>query len=322
MFSFCADFSYYRPMPMMMPFGSLCCGGGNSFWGAFLGGFLGSSIGSGGYVPQAYCNNYSYGYGAYSAPIFNYSPMYMPASTMMMPSPTMQMPQFNLGSSMNFDFSGNYNYASSPFASMPDVAAAVTSTGSGIEAYNPFSYKSKVEEKEDKSKDEVTSKKKATGTKFDSKSYMSGDYATRSYNTNSNLPVLANSGYNSSLANKLVNIAMQDKKSNAAKGGDCATYVKRAIQKAGLGKYESGDAYACADILARNTKHFREIKVSPSDIPKLPAGCVIVYPQGDMHYSDDFGHIEITLGNGQGVSDKVYNVSPSSKARVFVPISS
>lgn len=317
MFSFCANFSYINPMPMYMPFGSLCCGGGNSFWGAFLGGFLGSSLSNGGYQQQYYDNNFSYGCGVYNQPIFNINPFSMPASTMFTPS--YQMPQLNYNMpSLNFNFSGNYNYMYSPFAAMPEKAAAVTSNSSGVAAYNPFSY---------------TPEKKTTGTRFDSNDYLSGRSTASSvrrstntstsvsYNTKSNLPALAQSGYNATLANKLVNIAMQDKKSSGSKGGDCATYVKNAIQKAGLGKYEYGDAYECADILARNKKHFKEIEVAASDIPKLPAGCVVVYPRGDMNYSDRYGHVEITIGNGQGVSDKVYNVSASSRARVFVPVS-
>lgn len=99
----------------------------------------------------------------------------------------------------------------------------------------------------------------------------------------------------------------------------CATYVKRAIDNAGLGKYEYGDAYECANILQRNP-NFKEISTAGLDLSTLPAGCVLVYDKGVSGYSSKYGHVEITLGNGQAASDGVTN-NIRQGARVFAPVS-
>ena len=75
-------------------------------------------------------------------------------------------------------------------------------------------------------------------------------------------------GYNKAKGLKLAKIA-----ANNAVGfrHKCATYVKKAIEECGLGKYEYGHAYACANILKRN-KNFKEISTKGLDLSKLPAG--------------------------------------------------
>ncbi len=297
-------------MPMAMPFGSLCCGGGNSFWGAFLGGFLGSSLSGSSTLPQYYSNNFSYGIGSYMAPVFSYSPMYMPSSTMMLPSIPIQ--QFNLGqSSLNFDFSGNYNYAYSPFAAMPAEAAAVTSGSSGIESYNPFSYKPAKEEK-------------STGTKFDSKDYMNGSYATSSiksrrtttFNTKTNLPQLKSVGYSEEKGSRLAQEALSHATGFSS---NCGAYVRRALERAHLdnGK-RTGSAADFGDVLLKQ-KNFKEISTAGLDLSSLPAGCVLVYGRGVSGYDSEHGHVEITLGDGRAASDGITNHIRKG-ARVFVPV--
>lgn len=127
---------------------------------------------------------------------------------------------------------------------------------------------------------------------------------------------LKNVGYNPSKGQKLANIAKQN-----ATGFKklCATYVKKDIEQAGLGKYEYGHAYQCDDILDRNP-NFKEISTKGLDLTALPAGCVLVYDRGVARYSKQYGHIEITDGNGNAFSDgKTKHIKPGAK--VYVPVS-
>ena len=53
----------------------------------------------------------------------------------------------------------------------------------------------------------------------------------------------------------------------------------------------------------------------------LPAGCVLVYEKGVAGYSSQYGHIEITDGNGNAYSDgKTRNIRPGAK--VYIPVES
>lgn len=132
------------------------------------------------------------------------------------------------------------------------------------------------------------------------------------------LPELNQVGYNQEKGIKLAQDALSH--ANSKSTGYCAKSVKESIARTGLGSYENGHAYQCADILSNNP-NFKEVKVSADDIDKLPAGCVVVYPQGDSGYSSQYGHIEIALGNGKAASDFVNkNVKESANARVFVPV--
>ena len=121
--------------------------------------------------------------------------------------------------------------------------------------------------------------------------------------------------YNAKKGNELANAAR-----NNAKGfqGDCALYVRLALEKCGLGTGERGDGYEYARILSRN-KNFKEISTTDLDLSDLPAGCILVYGKGTSGYSSTAGHVEITLGNGQAASDGVTN-NIRQGARVFVPV--
>lgn len=127
---------------------------------------------------------------------------------------------------------------------------------------------------------------------------------------------LEDAGYDKTKGDKLANTAA---KNTVGFTHQCATYVKNAIQNSGLGAYEYGDAYECANILERN-KNFKEISTNGLDLSTLPAGCVLVYDKGVAGYSSKYGHTEITLGNGQAASDGVTN-NIRQGARVFVPVS-
>lgn len=129
------------------------------------------------------------------------------------------------------------------------------------------------------------------------------------------LPTLANSGYDSKKGAKL---ADEISKIQTGFDGYCAKHVKKAIESAGLGRYQLGHAYQMANILSKN-KNFREISTENLDLSKLPAGCVLVYGKGVAGYSSKYGHTEITLGNGTAGSGGItHNIR--SGARVFVPV--
>lgn len=99
----------------------------------------------------------------------------------------------------------------------------------------------------------------------------------------------------------------------------CAKYVKNAIARAGLGKYQQGHAYQTADILRKNPK-FKEISPDGVNLKTLPAGCVLVYDRGKSGYSSRYGHTEITTGQGTAVSDGVtHNIRKPTA--IFIPVS-
>ena len=143
------------------------------------------------------------------------------------------------------------------------------------------------------------------------------DFKEKTETASKNLPSgsLTALGYNAQKGQKLANIAI---KNTVGFTGYCATYAKRDIGQAGLGKYESGHAFQCDDILRRNP-NFKEISSAGLDLKKLPAGCVLVYERGVSGYSSSYGHIEITDGQGGARSDgKTNNIRPGAK--VFIPV--
>lgn len=99
----------------------------------------------------------------------------------------------------------------------------------------------------------------------------------------------------------------------------CAEYVSNALENAGL-HFSRGHAYQMENNL-RNSKDFKEVSITKDQLASLPAGCILVYPQGAAGYSSEYGHIEITLGDGRAASDFV-NSSPkySDQMKVFVPV--
>ena len=101
--------------------------------------------------------------------------------------------------------------------------------------------------------------------------------------------------------------------------GHCARYVSNAIEASGI-PVTRGHAFEMAGNL-KNNEHFQEIKITKDELADLPAGCVLVYPKGSAGYSSQYGHIEITLGNGKAASDFVNNnIKYSSNMKVFVPV--
>lgn len=143
--------------------------------------------------------------------------------------------------------------------------------------------------------------------------------STVNYNTKTNLPQFNDVEYDKEKGNLLAQKVVSGIPANRDTAL-CAKYTKLAIQNAGLGQYISGHAYECADIL-RNNSNFKEINVSGNQLSKLPAGCIIVYEKGAANYSSQYGHIEVSLGDGRAASDFINsNIRPSDNVHVFVPV--
>jgi hypothetical protein len=146
----------------------------------------------------------------------------------------------------------------------------------------------------------------SSSMKFD----LSGDLHTPSFSAGQ----WSRYGYNAAAGQRLASVARNN---SVGFTGYCARYVKTAIRDAGLGKYEYGHAYQMDDILRRNN-NFREIPAN-TDVKSLPAGCVIVFNQGSKGYSRSYGHIEITDGNGRGISDGITRNLRQPDA-IFMPV--
>ena len=107
-------------------------------------------------------------------------------------------------------------------------------------------------------------------------------------------------------------------------GGWCFKYVCEALARAGVkGGVGGASAYMAADQLAKNPK-FREVKVAPADLPKLPAGAIVVWDRngsGAGAAGKQHGHISISLGDGREVSDVIrkQTTGMGSNVRVFLP---
>lgn len=152
-------------------------------------------------------------------------------------------------------------------------------------------------------------------TNSSKKSKTNYTFHTSSFNTNTNLPALKDVGYNSDKGYKLA----KDIAGNAVGfTSNCALYVRKSLDRTGLGTGERGDGCDYAGILSRNP-NFKEVSSKDVSLSSLPAGCILVYDRGAAGYSSSAGHVEVTLGNGQAVSDGVTN-NIRQGARVFVPV--
>lgn len=128
---------------------------------------------------------------------------------------------------------------------------------------------------------------------------------------------LNNVTYNQQKAQQIASNALTRAGSHSTK--QCAKYVNDAMEYAGL-DFSRGHAYQMIDNL-RNSKDFKEVSITKDQLASLPAGCILVYPRGAAGYSSEYGHIEITLGDGRAASDFV-NSNPkySNQMKVFVPV--
>ena len=123
--------------------------------------------------------------------------------------------------------------------------------------------------------------------------------------------------YDANLAKKMAQNAANNAESSSQH--ECAKYVSDAIEDSGV-SVTRGHAYQMIDNL-RNNSHFKEISITKDELKNLPAGCVLVYPKGSAGYSSEYGHIEITLGNGKAASDFINdNPKYASNMKVFAPV--
>ncbi|HEY9843474.1 MAG: peptidoglycan-binding protein [Candidatus Sericytochromatia bacterium] len=103
--------------------------------------------------------------------------------------------------------------------------------------------------------------------------------------------------------------------------GWCYSGVATAVSKA-LGIELSGhSAYQASNILARNPD-FKEVRaLKPKDLPKLPAGAIVVWGKTG---ASPHGHISVALGNGREASDHIdhqlTNLRGYTNFRVFMPV--
>ena len=152
-----------------------------------------------------------------------------------------------------------------------------------------------------------------------SKNFISATRNTSELNFDTSIKYksLKEAGYNANLAQRLA----KDVASHVEAGstGYCAKYVSNSLERLGIAGAR-GDAYELRDSL-RNNPHFKEVDVNSVDIKNLPAGCILVYQQGAAGYSNAYGHVEITLGNGKAASDYINdNIKASLNMNIFVPV--
>lgn len=122
-------------------------------------------------------------------------------------------------------------------------------------------------------------------------------------------------GYNATKGNRLAQDALRH---SVGFTHHCARYVSDALERCSLSNGERGHGYQMASILRRNN-NFKEVSVSSVDYTNLPAGCILVYNRGASGYSSEYGHVEITTGDGKAVSDGITNNIRKPSA-VFVPV--
>lgn len=139
------------------------------------------------------------------------------------------------------------------------------------------------------------------------------DTFTKSDNTKKDVKL---SDYNAYKGERLARVALDN---SSGWTGYCAAYVKSDIQAAGLGGYKYGHAYQMPSIL-RNNSNFKEISPDGIDVKKLPAGCVLVYDRGAQGYSKNYGHTEITTGDGRAVSDGITKNLHKKPSAIFIPV--
>ncbi len=87
----------------------------------------------------------------------------------------------------------------------------------------------------------------------------------------------------------------------------CYTGVKYALLSAGVisdyGEMPKGSAYKAKEYFDAHPDKFQKLNVSANELKNLPAGVIIVYSKPGKD-----GHIAITNGNGQEMSDSTDNM--------------
>jgi hypothetical protein len=134
--------------------------------------------------------------------------------------------------------------------------------------------------------------------------------------------------YNGGMGGKLAQFAKAQ--AMAAGGftslGKCAYYVEAALEKVGI-QYR-GHAFELKEQLDRD-KRFRRVEVSDAEMRSLPPGAITVHDRNLANLGAGkgakYGHVEISLGNGQAASDYVGKQMEhhyaGGKRFVYIPIS-
>lgn len=115
---------------------------------------------------------------------------------------------------------------------------------------------------------------------------------------------------------RLAAAALRESTDGDSQGGWCSRDVGEALRSIGLG-VARGDAWTKAAVLA-NDPRFKEIKVAPNEIDRLPPGAIIVWDKGP---GLPYGHISIALGDGREASDLLRKqMHLKTSYRVFMPL--
>ncbi len=138
---------------------------------------------------------------------------------------------------------------------------------------------------------------------------------TLSVTTNSDGSITID-GYNAQAGQKLADIALKNADSFH---NHCAGHVETDIEEAGLGQRTDVDAYQMFNTMDNNP-NFKPLETTNVDVSKLPAGCVPVYDKGVSGYSSDYGHVEITLGDGRAASDGITNNMRQNPTAIYAPV--
>lgn len=101
--------------------------------------------------------------------------------------------------------------------------------------------------------------------------------------------------------------------------GWCYRGVADAVRQSMGVSLTGGSAYMAADQLA-NSSRFKEVKVGPGELKKLPPGAIVVWGQTG---ASPHGHISVALGDGREASDHIQqqmtSLRGSQNYRVFIP---
>lgn len=148
-------------------------------------------------------------------------------------------------------------------------------------------------------------------------------------NTATDMQALISAGYNPQFANHFANIAKRnaerkDTRGLCLQGFREAAEAAKLLSKTGAGALGSAAKNSVVNLDNDPTfrAHFKKIEYK-GDMSKLPAGCVIVtddYTDNSGKYHQ-YGHIEVSLGNGQGASDFVGTTKNRNvRQTVYLPI--
>lgn len=150
---------------------------------------------------------------------------------------------------------------------------------------------------------------------FGSTARTSSSNGARVSSSNQNLSFWEKLGYSKDKGIKLAKDAISHVTGTAKW---CARFVKNAIARCGLGKYQSGNGKDMTAILSNNS-NFKQISPDNVDLKSLPAGTVLVYGAGVSGYHKVYGHTQIITEDGRAASDHIERNIRKPSA-IFIPV--